>query len=97
MISALEEYKIDIFVNYLKSSFVEIPYTIFPKEDNYHYIFYLLKNLVGAEIQVEVITDKSRIDQKGNRMNSFPFMFNMDGFFVFIKLYKPLYSFLLIK
>lgn len=63
MISALEESNVEAFVKHLSSSFAEIPYTIYPKkEDYYHSIFYLMMNLIGAEIQVEVLTDKGRID-----------------------------------
>lgn len=63
MIKALLKEDIDSFVKYLRSSFAQIPYTIYPKkEDYYHSIFYLLMNLIGADIQVEVLTDKGRID-----------------------------------
>ena len=63
MIKALIREDIDDFVKYLQSSFAQIPYTIYPKkEDYYHSIFYLMMNLIGADIQGEVLTDKGRID-----------------------------------
>jgi len=63
MIKALIKEDIDDFVKHLQSSFAQIPYTIYPKkEDYYHSIFYLMMNLIGADIQGEILTDKGRID-----------------------------------
>lgn len=63
MIDYLEEKNIEKFIRELETSFAQIPYTIYPKkEDYYHSIFFLIMNLIGAEIQVEVLIDKGRID-----------------------------------
>ncbi len=63
MIDYLEEKKLEKFINELQTSFAQIPYTIYPKkEDYYHSIFFLMMNLIGAKIETEVLTDKGRID-----------------------------------
>lgn len=63
LLDALEEKKIDHFIIILKSIFAKIPYTLhLPEEAYYHSLFYLLLTLLGAKIDLEVLTDKGRID-----------------------------------
>ena len=63
MLRALKEKEIQKFTKILQVSFASIPYTLYPKkEDYYHSIFFLMMSLIGADIEVEVLTDKGRID-----------------------------------
>ena len=63
MLKSLINKDIEKFIDLLKIAFSSIPYNIYPtKEKYYHSIFVLLMNLLGANIQSEVLTDKGRID-----------------------------------
>ena len=63
MLKSLMNKNIEKFIDLLKSAFASIPYNIYPtKEKYYHSIFVLIMNLLGADVQAEVLTDKGRID-----------------------------------
>lgn len=63
MLKSLINKNIEKFIDLLQSAFASIPYNIYPtKEKYYHSIFVLIMNLLGADVQAEVLTDKGRID-----------------------------------
>ncbi|PRX16915.1 PD-(D/E)XK nuclease superfamily protein [Orenia metallireducens] len=63
MLEYLEEGKMEKFINIIKSLFAGIPYNLqLKKESYYHSIFYMILSLLGADINLEVMTDKGRID-----------------------------------
>jgi hypothetical protein len=59
----LERDDIDGFINIIRLLFAKIPYTLhIQKKAYYHSLFYMMLTLIGFEIDVEVLTDKGRID-----------------------------------
>ncbi len=63
MLTKLAQGKIEDFITLLKAAYAMIPYNLYvDREAYYHSIFYLMLALLGAEIDVEVLTDKGRID-----------------------------------
>ncbi len=55
--------KLDDFMNVIRSLFAKIPYTLHIEEEAYyHSLFYMILVLMGVEIDLEVLTDKGRID-----------------------------------
>jgi len=63
MLDKLAQGKIEEFMTLLRSAYAMIPYNLYvDREAYYHSIFYLMLALLGAEIDVEVLTDKGRID-----------------------------------
>ncbi len=51
------------FIGILQALFAKIPYTLHIKEEAYyHSLFYMVAALLGVEIDLEVLTDKGRID-----------------------------------
>lgn len=60
---ALRKENIEEFINIIKSMFAKIPYTLhIPAESYYHSLFYMILSLMGVRLDMEVITDKGRID-----------------------------------
>jgi hypothetical protein len=62
--TALEEDNTDEFILNLKSLFASIPYDIFieEREAYYHSVIYLVLRLLGAQTDVEVETNRGRVD-----------------------------------
>ncbi len=59
----LEEENLEGFMNIMKALFAKIPYQLhLEKEAYYHSLFYMILVLMGVEIDLEVLTDKGRID-----------------------------------
>ncbi|MEN8217158.1 MAG: AAA family ATPase [Pseudomonadota bacterium] len=59
----LEEENLDGFMNIIRALFAKIPYPLhIEKEAYYHSLFYMILVLMGVEIDLEVLTDKGRID-----------------------------------
>ena len=51
------------FMKVIRSLFAKIPHTLhIEKEAYYHSLFYMILVLMGVEIDLEVLTDKGRID-----------------------------------
>ena len=51
------------FMNVIRSLFAKIPYNLHIEEEAYyHSLFYMILVLMGVEIDLEVLTDKGRID-----------------------------------
>ena len=51
------------FLNIMRALFAKIPYSLhLPEEAYYHSLFYMIAALLGVEIDLEVLTDKGRID-----------------------------------
>jgi len=60
---AFGEEKIDKAISIFKSMFAKIPYKLhIPKESYYQSLFYIILSLMGVKIDLEVLTDKGRID-----------------------------------
>jgi len=60
---AFREEKIDKAISVIKSMFAKIPYKLhIPKESYYQSLFYIILSLTGVKIDLEVLTDKGRID-----------------------------------
>jgi len=60
---AFLEEKIDKAISIVKSMFARIPYRLhIPKESYYQSLFYIILSLLGVKIDLEVLTDKGRID-----------------------------------
>ena len=60
---ALLEENLERFMNIIRSLFAKIPYTLhIEAEAYYHSLFYMILALMGVEIDLEVLTDKGRID-----------------------------------
>jgi hypothetical protein len=54
---------IEGFMQIIRSLFAKIPYPLhLPQEAYYHSLFYMILALMGVEIDLEVLTDKGRID-----------------------------------
>jgi hypothetical protein len=63
MFSYLEAENIDAFIQMMQSLFAGIPFPLHLREEAYyHSLFYMILKLLGAEISVEIVTDKGRID-----------------------------------
>jgi len=60
---ALQKDSIEEFIKIIKSMFAKIPYKLhIPKESYYQSLFYMILSLLGVKIDLEVLTDKGRID-----------------------------------
>jgi len=60
---ALRKDDIEEFINIIKSMFAKIPHTLhIERESYYHSLFYMILTLLGVKIDLEVLTDKGRID-----------------------------------
>lgn len=60
---ALQHENLEDFMNIMRGMFAKIPYTLhIPQEAYYHSLFYMIAALMGVEIDLEVLTDKGRID-----------------------------------
>lgn len=63
LMRALDKGDIGGFMDMLRSIFASIPYTLhLEKEAYYHSLFYMMLSLMGCRIDVEILTDKGRID-----------------------------------
>ncbi|MFH0734972.1 MAG: AAA family ATPase [bacterium] len=61
--NALKNNNLENFIDIIKSLIAGIPYQLhIPKEAYYHSLFYLIMELMGIEIDMEVSTSKGRID-----------------------------------
>jgi hypothetical protein len=59
----LEAGNLDGFMQGIRAIFAKIPYTLhLEQEAYYHSLFYMVAVLLGVEIELEVLTDKGRID-----------------------------------
>jgi hypothetical protein len=59
----LQAENLDGFMNIIRALFAKIPYPLhIEKEAYYHSLFYMILVLMGVEIDLEVLTDKGRID-----------------------------------
>lgn len=59
----LQQQDLERFIEIMQSLFAKIPYTLHIQEEAYyHSLFYIVAVLLGVEIDVEVLTDKGRID-----------------------------------
>ncbi len=59
----LQAENLDGFMNIIRVLFAKIPYPLhIEKEAYYHSLFYMILELMGVEIDLEVLTDKGRID-----------------------------------
>ncbi len=59
----LETENLEGFMNIIRALFAKIPYPLhIEKEAYYHSLFYMILVLMGVEIDLEVLTDKGRID-----------------------------------
>jgi hypothetical protein len=59
----LREERLEAFINLITALFAKIPYPLhIQQEAYYHSLFYMILVLMGVEIDLEVLTDKGRID-----------------------------------
>jgi len=59
----LQEDNVEGFINLIRALFAKIPYPLhIEQEAYYHSLFYMISVLMGVEIDLEVLTDKGRID-----------------------------------
>jgi hypothetical protein len=59
----LENDNIEGFINIIRALFAKIPYNLhIKKEAYYHSLFYMIAILMCVEIDLEILTDKGRID-----------------------------------
>ena len=59
----LQTDNLDGFMNLIKALFAKIPYPLhIEQEAYYHSLFYMIAILMGVEIDLEVLTDKGRVD-----------------------------------
>jgi hypothetical protein len=59
----LRDGNIEKLIEIISSLFAKIPYTLhIEKEAYYHSLFYMILSLMGVEIDLEVLTDKGRVD-----------------------------------
>ncbi|MDM8560531.1 AAA family ATPase [Candidatus Parabeggiatoa sp. HSG14] len=59
----LQEENLEGFMNIIKALFAKIPYPLhIEQEAYYHSLFYMIAVLMGVEIDLEVLTDKGRVD-----------------------------------
>jgi hypothetical protein len=79
----LENDDIEGFINIIRALFAKIPYTLhIKKEAYYHSLFYMIAVLMGVEIDLEVLTDKGRIDgvlEFDNKIYLIEFKYAEDG------------------
>jgi len=60
---ALKKDNVEEFITIIKSMFARIPYNLhMPAESYYHSLFYMILSLTGVKIDLEVLTDRGRID-----------------------------------
>ena len=63
LLDYLETENLDGFINIIRALFAKIPYPLhIEQEAYYHSLFYMILALMGVEIDLEVLTDKGRID-----------------------------------
>lgn len=63
LVQALANKDMDKFSRILTSIFARIPYNLHIKEEHYyHSLFYMVLTLMGVEINLEVLSDKGRVD-----------------------------------
>ncbi|WP_069470217.1 ATP-binding protein [Candidatus Marithrix sp. Canyon 246] len=63
LLDCLENDDIEGFINIIRALFAKIPYNLhIKKEAYYHSLFYMVAVLMGVEIDLEILTDKGRID-----------------------------------
>ena len=63
LIDSLEKDDIDEFMTVIRYIFAKIPYTLhMPAESYYHSLFYMILALMGVNLDMEVLTDKGRVD-----------------------------------
>ncbi len=61
--TCLQEENLEKFMNIIRALFAKIPYQLHIEEEAYyHSLFYMILALMGVEIDLEVLTDKGRID-----------------------------------
>jgi hypothetical protein len=59
----LQEENLEGFMNIIRALFAKIPYPLhIEQEAYYHSLFYMIAVLMGVEIDLEVLTDKGRVD-----------------------------------
>jgi hypothetical protein len=59
----LQQENLEGFMNLIKALFAKIPYPLhIEQEAYYHSLFYMIAVLMGVEIDLEVLTDKGRVD-----------------------------------
>lgn len=59
----LQQENLEEFIKLIRSLFAKIPYPLHIQEETYyHSLFYMILVLMGVEIDLEVLTDKGRID-----------------------------------
>lgn len=59
----LRQNNIEGFLTIMRALFAKIPYTLhIPEEAYYHSLFYMIAVLMGVNIDLEVLTDKGRVD-----------------------------------
>ena len=59
----LQEDNVEGFINLIRALLAKIPYPLhIEQEAYYHSLFYMISVLMGVEIDLEVLTDKGRID-----------------------------------
>jgi len=59
----LQEDNLEGFMNIIRALFAKIPYPLhIEQEAYYHSLFYMVSVLMGVEIDLEVLTDKGRVD-----------------------------------
>lgn len=59
----LDKKEVNEVIKIIRILFAKIPYTLhLEKEAYYHSLFYMILSLIGVEIDLEVLTDKGRID-----------------------------------
>ncbi len=60
---SLRQEDMEEFMTLMRSMFAKIPYTLHIQEEAYyHSLFYMVLALMGVEIDLEVLTDKGRVD-----------------------------------
>ena len=60
---SLRQEDMEEFITLVRSMFAKIPYTLHIQEEAYyHSLFYMVLALMGVEIDLEVLTDKGRVD-----------------------------------
>lgn len=63
LLDCLEEKELDRFLLILTSLFAKIPYTLHIKHESYyHSLCYMILALMGAKIDLEILSDKGRVD-----------------------------------
>jgi hypothetical protein len=59
----LQEENLEGFMNFIRALFAKIPYPRNKEQEaSLHSLFYMISVLMGVEIDLEVLTDKGRID-----------------------------------